>query len=943
MKFIIKIVLVLLVCNVSVFGQTGSLKGRVVESESSKAIRDATVSILTIPDSSRTTQSSRQNGGFSFDDVRRGKYLIRITHVAYMPIERVFDFDGKSLDMGNLFLLPKSSMTDEVTVVGQSVAAELIGDTTQFNASAFKTTQDASAEDLVRKMPGVIVEGGQTKAQGETIREVLVDGRPFMGDDPTAALRNLPAEMIDKIQVFDRRSDQAAFTGNDDGETSKTLNIITRADMKNASFGKVYAGYGTDNRYNAGGTVNFFSGDSRFAILFQTNNLNNQNFASEDLLGVMGASSGRGLPPGARPGGRGPGGGPGGGGSVRRGGTDINDFMVSQQSGIVTTNAFGINYSDNWAENFEVTGSYFLNNTENDRREDILREYILDTPESQRSEEISESLSNNWNHRFNMRIRYNIDSSNYMIIRPRLSFQSNDGVSLTSSRFLVDNQLANNTTTDFDSDLKGFNLSNDLFYGHRFAKQGRVFSVQLSTSYNENSGNNRQKSIFEEYFNAEDFSDSLSQFGELDKNGYRITTEFEYSEPLTENFTLEFEYENAMQKDKSDKLTYIENNDPDNLLMPVVSPTLSSMYESDLMTHQAGVSLRYRSTGLMAALRFNNEWNTLENVSQYPNVFDERRQYSNFVPRFFMRYEFDKESNLRMFYRNRVSLPSIDQLQEVLNNSNPMNLSTGNTNLSESSRHDLMIRYSSVNQQNSDMFFATLALGKSDSYISKSTFVAARDTMLYDGINLPAGGQFTRPINIDGYVSMRSFLSYGKYVGLLKSNVNLTGSFDFSQIPGLINEQRNIAESKNISLNAVVSSNISTELDFTVSTTSMLNYVTNSLVKNLNSDYFIQKSSLRINWIFLGGFVFESNFEHQYYKGLSDAINPNVYLWSMSFGRKFLKDNRAEIRLTAYDVLKQNNAITRNISESYIDDVRSNVLQQYFLLNFTYNLRIYNL
>lgn len=940
MKNILKFIIVLLLIQVPVLAQSGKIKGRIVESESSKAIRDATVNIISIPDSTRFTQSSRQGGVFSFEEISRGKFLIRVTHVAFMPLERVFDFDGNSLDMGNIFMLPKSSLTDEITVVGQSVTTELIGDTTQFNASAFKTTQDASAEDLVRKMPGVIVEGGETKTQGETVREVLVDGRPFMGDDPTAALKNLPAEMIDKIQVFDRRSDQAAFTGNDDGETSKTLNIITRADMRNASFGKVYAGYGTDDRYNAGGIVNFFSGDSRFAILFQTNNLNNQNFASEDLLGVMGASSGRGMPPGARgPGGRGP----GGGGSLRRGGADINDFMVSQQSGIVTTNAFGINYTDNWAENFEVTGSYFLNNTENDRREDILREYILESPLSQRSDEISESMSNNWNHRFNMRIRYNIDSSNYMIIRPRISFQSNDGVSLTNSGFLIDNQLTNNTKTNFDSELKGINISNDLFYGHRFAKKGRVFSVQLSTSYNENSGNNRQKSIFEEYAEDEEFSDSLSQFGELDKSGYEIETELEFSEPLFDNFSLEFEYENTMRRDKSDKLTYIESNDPETLLMPVVSPTLSSMYESDLMTHVAGISFRYENSGLMASFRMNNEWNTLENVSQYPNIYDESRQYSNFVPRFFMRYEFDKESNLRMFYRNRVTLPSIDQLQEVVNNSNPMNMSTGNTNLSESSRHDIMMRYSSVNQKNSDMFFAMLAFGKSDSYISKNTLITPSDTVLYDGISLPAGGQFSYPVNIDGFQSMRSFVSYGKYIGLIKSNVNLLGSFDYSEIPSIINGQRNKAESKNISLNAVISSNISTELDFTISTTSMLNYVTNSLTRDLNTDYFIQKTMLRVNWIFWGGFVLETNFEHQYYKGLSGLINPNIYLWNMSFGRKFLKDNRAEIRITAYDLLKQNNAITRNISESYIDDVRSNVLQQYFLINFTYNLRVFNL
>ncbi len=940
MKYILMLIVIMMLVPLALSAQSNTIKGRTLETETNKSVSEAAVRLISMPDSTVITHTTRQGGIFTFENVKPGKYLIRVTHVGYMQFERVFDYDGKPFDMGNIFLRPKSTVTDEVTVVGQSMTAELIGDTTQFNASAFKTTQDANAEDLVRKMPGVVVDGGHTRAQGETVREVLVDGRPFMGDDPTAALRNLPAEMIDKIQVFDRRSDQAVFTGNDDGETSKTLNIITRSDMRNASFGRVYAGYGTDDRYNAGGIVNFFSGDSRFAILFQTNNLNNQNFATEDLLGVTGASSARNLSPGTRgPGERGP----GGGGSLRRGGTDINDFMVSQQSGIVKTNAFGINYTDNWAHNFEVTGSYFLNNAENDRRENIIREFIIDSPVLQLSEEYAKSVSNNWNHRVNMRIRYNIDSSNYMIIRPRFSLQSNDGLSLTNSGFLIDNQIANKTKTDFDSKLKALNFSNDLFYGHRFAQKGRAISFQLSTLYNENSGNNRQKSIFEEYFNVEDFSDSLSQVGELDRQGYRIETEFEYTEPLTENFSIEFEYQNSIQRDKSDRLTYVESNDTETIPEPSLSPVLSSKYKSDLLTHEAGISLRYQASGLMATMRFNNEWNTLDNLSQYPSVYDERRRYSNFVPRFFLRYEFDKESNLRMFYRNRVSLPSIDQLQEALNNSNPRNLSTGNSKLSESSRHDIMIRYSSVNQNNPDMFFAMLAFGASDSYISKNTFISPIDTVLYERISLPAGGQYSYPINIEGYQSLRSFVSYGKYVGLIKSNVNLIASFDYSEIPSIINENRNITESKNIALNAVISSNISTELDFTLSTTSMLNYVTNSLTRELNSDYFIQKTSVRLNWVFLGGFVFETNFEHQHYQGLSSAIKPNAYLWNLSFGRKFLEDNRAEIKLSVYDVLKQNNAITRNITESYIDDVRSNVLQQYFLLNFTYNLRIFNL
>lgn len=939
MKYII--ILAMTLFPFALLAQNNTIKGRTVETETNKPVRDALIHLISLPDSAAITHTSRQGGTFSFENVKQGKYLIRVTHVGYMQFERVFEYDGKPFDMGNIFLLPKSTMTDEVTVVGQSVTAELIGDTTQFNASAFKTTQDASAEDLVRKMPGVVVDGGQTRAQGETVREVLVDGRPFMGDDPTAALRNLPAEMIDKIQVFDRRSDQSAFTGIDDGQTSKTLNIITRADMRNASFGKLYAGYGTDERYNAGGIVNFFSGDSRFSVLFQSNNLNNQNFAAEDLLGVLGASARRNVPAGIRgPGGRGPGAGSGIW-SMMRGGTDVSDFMVSQQSGIVTTNAFGLNYSDNWASNLEVTGSYFLNYTENDRREETIREFILDSPISQTSEEFLLSSSNNWNHRLNMRIRYNIDSSNYMIMRPRLSFQSNDGNSNTLTSQFLDGTPSNNTTTDFNSELKGISFTNDLFYGHRFEKQGRNFSINLTTAYNENTGNNKQNTFYMRRFQDDIQSDSLMQFGDLDKNGYRLGGEILYTEPIIEDFYLNISYAGTLQRDKSDKFTY--QYDPDILLPPRKVESLSSQFESDLFMNRAGASLRYQTSDISAVIGLFNEWNTLENITRFPNQFDEKRTFSNFTPRLHFRYAFSKESNIRMFYRNSLSLPSIDQLQVAVNNSNPMNLTTGNPNLNEDSRHDIMIRYSNVNQANSDMFFAMVAFGTSDNYISRNTLIALKDTLLPGDIFLPLGGQFSNPINIDGYQTFRSFISYGKYVGLIRSNVNLTGSFDWSEIPSIINANRNIAESKNISLNAVISSNISTELDFTLSTTSMLNYVTNSLTRELNSDYFIQKTSVRLNWVFLGGFVFETNFEHQYYQGLSAAIKPNVYLWNLSIGRKFLQDNRAEIKLMVYDVMKQNNAITRNITESYIDDVRSNVLQKYFLLNFTYNLRIFNI
>ena len=211
-----------------------------------------------------------------------------------------------------IVLTETSRQLNEVVVKGKIVSAEQKGDTLQFNADAFKVNRDAQAEDLLKKMPGVDMTGGTIKVQGETVQEILVDGKPFFGDDPTIALRNLPAEVVAKIEIFDRQSDQSQFTGVNDGNTTKTINIVTRADKRNGQFGKVYAGVGTAGTYAAGGSVNIFDGERRISVIGQSNNINQQNFSSQDLLGVQGSSGGGG--------GRGGRGGRGGGRGGRGGG-----------------------------------------------------------------------------------------------------------------------------------------------------------------------------------------------------------------------------------------------------------------------------------------------------------------------------------------------------------------------------------------------------------------------------------------------------------------------------------------------------------------------------------------------------------------------------------------------------------------------------------------------
>jgi hypothetical protein len=263
-------------------------------------------------------------------------------------------------------LVPGSSQDLATVVITSTIApATQKADTLQINASQYKVNPDASTEDLVRKMPGITIENGVVKAQGENVQKVTIDGRELFGDDATAALRNLPAEVVDKIQVFDRLSDQAQFSGVDDGNTTKGINIVTKANMRNGQFGRVFAGYGTDGRYAAGGNTTLLKENRRISIVGNFNNTNQQNFSQQDLLGVTSSTGGGGFRGGGGGGGggrpQGGGGGrPQGGGGGNFGGGNTGNFLVGQQNGINRTNAFGINYSDIWNKNVTVTGSYFL-------------------------------------------------------------------------------------------------------------------------------------------------------------------------------------------------------------------------------------------------------------------------------------------------------------------------------------------------------------------------------------------------------------------------------------------------------------------------------------------------------------------------------------------------------------------------------------------------------
>jgi uncharacterized membrane protein YgcG len=906
--------------------QNAQITGTVLDSTNNSSVVGAYVAVSrNVPDAKPEYVTTDAKGKFIVTGLLKNtSYLLKVSYLSYSDIIRIVTVNQDVVNLGNLMMQETAANLKEVKIVGQIVATEQKGDTTQYNAAAFKTNPDATTEDLIQKMPGITVINGTVTAHGETVNKVLVDGKPFFGDDATLTLRSLPADIVDKIEVFDKLSDQAQFTGFDDGNSQKTINIVTKADRRVGQFGKVFAGYGLDDRYQAGGNISYFKGNQRISVIGMSNNINQQNFSSQDLLGVTSSSGGGG--------GRGGFGGGGGGGSS-------NNFLVGGQSGITGTNSFGLNYSNKFGKKVDVSGSYFFNRTGNANAQSTQQEYFLANGiGNQFYDEKSTTSSTNANHRVNFRMEYTIDKKNSLIVTPRLSFQDNRSssakVGLTS---LADASKLNSTDINRASQNNGYNFSNDILFRHAFEKRGRSISVNFNTQLNDKTGTNQlySKNIY--YKNMITPGDTIDQHSVTNSGGTTFGGNVVYTEPINTTGQLQFNYGLTVSNSNSEKETY--NMSFDNQGYTDLDTLLSNSFDNRYITNRAGLGYRFRKNSWMANIGMD-----FQNAGLYSNQLAPRQAtvdqtFTNLLPNFMLIYRSKSGTQFRAFFRSSTNQPSISQLQNVIDNSNPLSLTAGNPDLKQEYRNMFNLRYSLAGAERPYNFSAMVFVTQTNNAIVNSTFIAQRPTTLPNGIVLEQGAKMTSPINVDGSWSARSFLMYGKPIAPVKLNVNLSTGFNYTRAPGLINQAPNFSNTYAVSQGLVVSSNISEKVDFTVSYSGNYNIVRNTIQPNLNNNYYTSGISGRINWIFGKGFVFQTDVNNQSYRGLGQGYNQNFTLWNASVGKKFLKNNAGELKLTLFDILKQNNSISRNVTETYVQDVTSRVLTQYAMLTFTYTLK----
>jgi hypothetical protein len=921
--------LLFFIFSLSAFSQT-RVSGTAIE-KGGKGLPGANIIFLDT-DSSFVKGTVTDTSGIFSVELETGKnYILKSEYIGYETKFKNIITVGTEMDAGKVFMRSVAQNLSEVEIKTLQKRGEQRGDTVSFNADAFKTNPDATAEDLIKKMPGVSSDNNGVKVNGEEVKKVLVDGKAFYGDDASAAVKNLPAEIIDKVEFFDKMSDQASFSGFNDGDASRALNFITKKGKNVGQFGRVYAGAGADTKgdpkYNGGATLNSFNSQRRVSLLLMTNNINQQNFSMSDITGAMGnsGSSNRG---GGSSGGnfggggnRGPGG-PGGGNS---------GLMTNQLNGISAANSAGLNYSDEWGKKVIVSGSYFANYSENKNYALLRRTYFSN--DKLIYDQLNDDNTKNLNHRFNFRLEWNIDSNNKIIFTPALTYQDNLVNSyLNGTNTVLDSILLSSTSTTQKTGNIGYDLSGNLLYQHKFKKLGRTISLNV---YSQQTEKNNEGS----YYSTNIYTDTttgLNQLYKLYANTKKASLNLSYTEPINKYAQVQLSYNPSYNNSIQNKNT----NDYDPLMEQYVDfdTALSNKYLNIYQTQKAGLSYKYNKNKLRFSFGADAQQASLNGDQTFPTAFKLDQTFNSILPNAEMNYKFTRTNNLRLNYRTSTNIPNMTQLQNVLDISNPLQVKSGNTTLKQTYEHNLSFRVGGFNPKTAKNLMMFVNVGMTDNYITNNTFTLRRDTTI-QGYEIKGGSQLTKPVNLNGYYSGRGFATYGFPLKSIRSNMNVNGGINFSHTPGLNNDILNYADNYAYNGGVVIGSNISKNVDFSLAYTGNYTKVINSVQKQSNNAYFYHTATARLNLILFKGLVINSDVTHTFYNGLSQNFNQEFLLWNAYIGYKFLKSRTLEAKVTVFDILKQNKSITRTVNSNYTEDNNSRVLQQYWMVTVTYTLR----
>lgn len=911
-----------------------TLQGRAVDTASAP-LAESTVMLLNPKDSSLVNFSrASADGAFAFKNIKAGTYILKISFVGFIPHNQVVKPTGEAvIDLGALKLKPITKELFEVVVRTAKAPLTIKGDTIEYNASSFKVPPGSTVEDLLRKLPGVQVDqDGNIRAQGQEVKRVTVDGKSFFGDDPKLATKNLQAEAITKVQVFNDKTEQAKLTGIDDGKKEKTVNLELKEEFKKGGFGKVTAGAGPASnnvpaRFEGKGSYNKFNNKQQFSALLLGNNTNQQGLSFTDYQDFRGSNSFNWNDNADF----------GFGGSNRfiSFGDDNESLTIpisgGNGRGFSRNLAGGINYNYD-TKKTKLSTSYYFNQSR--IQLDALRENKRFLPGSTnlRTTDTSNQANLNTNHRISIRYEKQLDSMQTLVVisNSRIGMSSNNLQS--TQRVFQSIASANEIPTTFsqsmnNSSVNQFTTANTVLYRLKFKKKGRNLGLSATYQASKNDGDLLLKAR-NEFYQATSVNNMLRAINQ-DQGTNSISNQYKanllYVEPFAKKFFWETFYNFNLRYDEVDR--DVANLDDSRRRID----SLSLYYKNNYLFNRLGSSVRYSFKGLnisvgAAGQQFHLDGHYARDQTQPLQSL--QRTFTTLIPNVSVNYDLKKNRYLNGSYDVGVQIPSSRDLQPVTSNNNPLAITQGNPDLLPQLDHNLGASFSYFNPGNFVNFWSNIY---TTYYVNQIVYNQTVDPQT----NIVT----TMPANITGGRNLGTYLNFGFPLKKTKATLNLYSQLNFGHNLTRINGIRNETDNQNYSVGGRLELTPKDWLTFYGNVN--INVTDTRYSINTAQNQIIYNNTFRgdLNLKFPGSIYLNTTLNYSSYKNEKLNFYQQIPLLSSSVYHILGKAKKAEIRLSAFDLLNRNVVVSQYAGQNYTSIERIQSLARYFMLSFTYNMR----
>ena len=933
--------MLLMLVAIASLAQERLISGKITDRDTKDPVEQVTIQLLKTDSTYVSGAISNERGLFHVNAPANGKYLLKITSVGYKPtVKRIQISEDKNLAMGNVVIGADAIMLKGAVVTAMAQKVSLKEDTFVYNSAAYRTPEGSVVEELVKRLPGAEVsDDGTIKINGKEVKKILVDGKEFMTGDTKTALKNLPTSIIDKIKAYDEKSDLSKVTGIDDGEEQTVLDFGVKKGMNKGVISNIDLGVGNKNRYNMRGMGGYFANNNRFMLFANANNTSDRGF---------GGGPGRGFWGGA--------------------------------NGLNASKMIGANYNYELKDKFKFNTSLRWNHSDGDVWSSRSSENFMGTSSSfSNSLSQSYSRSNSWNG--NIRLEWMPDSMTNILFRPSISWSSSDGLSgsqsasynkdpytittkdplseegieeMEKAEAMVNSQLTNGITYSDNNNINGM-----LQVNRKLGNKGRNITFRVDAKYTDNDSKsislNNAKLYLVQTAEGKDSTYQTNRYNLTPSKNYSYAGQLTYSEPLWKATFLQFSYKFTYSYSKSDRSTYDfskyamsgdhEYRGWDSYLNPFAGhlndyrdDNLSRFSEYRNYNHDIQVMMRFIRQKYNLNFGVMVQPQQSKYIQDYQGVHvDTVRNVVNVSPTLDFRYRFSKMSNLRINYRGTTSQPSISQLLDITDNSDPLNISMGNPGLKPSFTQNFRLFYNNFVQNHNKGIMTFVNFSTTNNSISNK--------VTYDETT---GGRITRPENINGnWNAMGAFMFNCSIDSAGVWNINTGAHANYNNYVSYLSLDKKSDSQKNTTRSITWRQNLSFSYrndwaEFSLDGTLTYNKAKNKLqpTSNLETWQFSYGPSMTLTapW----GTSLNSSLSINSRRGYNDSsMNTDEFVWNAQLSQGFLKGKPLTIMLQFYDILRQQSTFSRAISATSRTDTEYNAINSYAMLHVIYRLNLF--